>query len=491
MKLNFSETHGRKIKKIYTNCCLIFLVAIAVSFAIPKLCYSATYYVDTGGKDSNPGTQAQPWLTLQKAADAVSPGDTVIVNPGTYANGFTLRKSGAPGKYIVFQSAKAHGAYITSSTGFHVGTNTRPASYIKVIGFRTVGGFDVVGDYNLIENNIIEEGTVGISWHPGWPSSTGIIIKGNTFRGKASSNSQKIMVVTGESSVNCLIENNFFDHNTGADLMRIFGTGHIIRNNKVIGLDETGWHSDLFQVYSNNSEQSNNILVENNLFMNCTGSLGMIQNKSKTLEICNWTFRNNVFINIGQVMQVQAPYFKFYNNTFINCGHNTAGPILLRHYYHDQTPEQGAYDWPHDTVIKNNLFIGCGSQPNGDGTGWYHFSDGLSEWTPHMNFDADYNYVTTSKADGYKLKAGFVGKETHGINGGDPKFVNYDGNDFHLRAGSPAIDKGATIAGFNKDKDGNIRPQGAAWDIGAYEFMSSTEKHSLPGPPPNLKLLNP
>jgi hypothetical protein len=44
-----------------------------------------TYYVATNGSDSNPGTLAQPWLTIQHAANAAVAGDTVTVEPGTYA----------------------------------------------------------------------------------------------------------------------------------------------------------------------------------------------------------------------------------------------------------------------------------------------------------------------------------------------------------------------------------------------------------------------
>lgn len=36
-----------------------------------------------------------------------------------------------------------------------------------------------------------------------------------------------------------------------------------------------------------------------------------------------------------------------------------------------------------------------------------------------------------------------------------------------------AIDKGASIEGFNIDLEGNSRPSGLAWDLGAYEFQAS------------------
>jgi parallel beta-helix repeat protein len=52
----------------------------------------------------------------------------------------------------------------------------------------------------------------------------------------------------------------------------------------------------------------------------------------------------------------------------------------------------------------------------------------------------------------------------------DPKFVNPEAMNFRLRPGSPAIDKGAAIAEVPKDLDGVSRPQGAGYDIGAFEF---------------------
>lgn len=50
-----------------------------------------------------------------------------------------------------------------------------------------------------------------------------------------------------------------------------------------------------------------------------------------------------------------------------------------------------------------------------------------------------------------------------------PVFVNTSG-DFHLKTGSPAIDKGTSTVSPSDDLDGNSRPSGAGIDIGAYEW---------------------
>jgi len=79
----------------------------------------------------------------------------------------------------------------------------------------------------------------------------------------------------------------------------------------------------------------------------------------------------------------------------------------------------------------------------------------------------------------------------------DPLFVNRTGGDLHLTASSPAKDAGTTVAtsnpfvpnpGVTTDKDGVLRPQGSAFDMGAYElFAGSTAPKE--NPPPNVRVV--
>jgi len=56
----------------------------------------------------------------------------------------------------------------------------------------------------------------------------------------------------------------------------------------------------------------------------------------------------------------------------------------------------------------------------------------------------------------------------------NPRFVDADSYDFHLKAGSPAIDAGSTDYAPEKDFDGKHRSQGSKVDIGANEFSLAT-----------------
>ena len=51
----------------------------------------------------------------------------------------------------------------------------------------------------------------------------------------------------------------------------------------------------------------------------------------------------------------------------------------------------------------------------------------------------------------------------------DPYFVDASRGDFHVQSASSAINAGITVSMVTADFDGIGRPQGGAYDIGAYE----------------------
>ncbi len=69
-------------------------------------------------------------------------------------------------------------------------------------------------------------------------------------------------------------------------------------------------------------------------------------------------------------------------------------------------------------------------------------------------------------------------------------FVNPAAGDLHLlSSATAAIDKAPTLPAVTNDFDGNSRPQGAGYDIGADEYVSSTPPPAAapPAPPANLR----
>ena len=52
-------------------------------------------------------------------------------------------------------------------------------------------------------------------------------------------------------------------------------------------------------------------------------------------------------------------------------------------------------------------------------------------------------------------------------------FVDATHNDYRLSPSSPAIDHGTTLTDVTTDILGVARPQGAYYDVGAYEFAAA------------------
>lgn len=100
--------------------------------------------------------------------------------------------------------------------------------------------------------------------------------------------------------------------------------------------------------------------------------------------------------------------------------------------------------------VQNNLFVQSGGS-------YIHGELGVGQYT------IDHN--------GYFGGDGAPAQDSAPIEG-DPRLVDAAAGDFHLQPGSPAIDSGID-AGILVDFDGLLRPQGAGFDLGAYEFLSS------------------
>jgi Right handed beta helix region len=110
----------------------------------------------------------------------------------------------------------------------------------------------------------------------------------------------------------------------------------------------------------------------------------------------------------------------------------------------------GLTDFDDGPVLRNNLVVNNGSSIGGN--------------PPSIN--SDYNFLAPTGSVLAEGSHTIVQTSTSGI------VVNAAGGDFHLLPTSPAIGKGTNLSstGFTIDFDKVTRPQGLAWDIGAYTF---------------------
>jgi hypothetical protein len=105
--------------------------------------------------------------------------------------------------------------------------------------------------------------------------------------------------------------------------------------------------------------------------------------------------------------------------------------------------------------VKNNVTV------NYKGNGNHRYIVNCTSAT--IDYNCAYN------TDGTNPSAS-PGSQSHEIWARDPKFVSFSDGDFHLQLTSPCIDAGASLSQVTDDLDGRSRPQGATWDIGAFEY---------------------
>ncbi|MCP5047417.1 MAG: DUF1565 domain-containing protein [bacterium] len=443
---------------------LIFLIL----FGLAAPGYGANYYVSKSGSDSNPGSEAQPWKTIQKAADTLTAGDTVYIKTGTYNERVMPQNSGSAGNYITYtaypgDSVTIDGAGINLPNDWGGLFDIFNKSYIKVSGLKVqnagpndnnTGILVDSGSYIIIENNhtynTVSSG-IGV-----WNSSN-VIIDGNEVELACNDGEQECLTVAVTDTFE--IRNNHV-HNGGPGSMGAEGldgkdgsSNGKIYNNRVHDLNRLGIYLDAWDKHTYNIDVYNNIVYD----IRADG-ITLASESGGLLE--NINIYNNIVYNVTE------------NGIAITRnGHSATHPMKNINIINNTLYNNGSSDWGGGIMVDNPNLQSAIIRNNILSQNVFYSID-MEADVPMGNVTVDYNLIHGFRNYDDEIKGSNVVE-------GDPLFVNASAVNFHLQSTSPAVDAGSSSGAPARDYDGNSRPSGSGYDIGAFEY--GTSGGSLPG----------
>ena len=418
----------------------------------------STFFVATNGSNSGNGSAANPWATLQYAADQAEAGDIVIVRAGTY-KGWVQETSGAVNNPITFKADPGviiNQAGNLSTPAFVAdrgdGINIEMASWIVVDGFtiqgQTYGTNIGRAGIRSVENDHVWIVNNRVDGAGRWGVLTGFT---------------DYVTIENNTMINSVKEHGIYVSNSTLN--------PTIRNNVIYGNYANGIHMNGDQdsePYSKDVLPANfgliqNALVEGNtIYENGRGGGSGINGDG----LVNSTIRNNLLYNnhaSGISLYRIDGRLGSTGNTIVN---NT---VIVAS---DGRWALNIRDGATGNTVFNNIFYNNHS-----------FRGGMSVSADSLSgFRSDYNVVmdrfTTNDGSSVQTLAQWrssTGQDANSVVSTPAAlFVNAAGGDYHLKAGAVAINLG--VATFNgktapaTDRDGLGRV--SAYDAGAFEFQT-------------------
>jgi parallel beta-helix repeat protein len=387
-----------------------------VFLAAPAFAVANVLFVDRGNplcSDTGAGTQAKPYCTIVKGAVVAVGGQTVQVAAGTYTGMASFGHSGDAGNPIVF--AAAPGVVVSGgSKAFSISTK----SHIVIRGF-TVTDTTSYGLYVFASDDITLDGN--------HVSRSGQPADGLTRPG-----------IYVNSSTNVHVLNNVADHNSDSGIVVTNGSTAVeVRGNTAFG-NARGYTRAAAGV--DIREGSGMSVVGNVAYDNEDSGINLTTTQSNTV-VGNVTYDNG---DHG-IDDRDAPNSVIVGNTVFG---NVAAGINLE----GNTGSFGC-------TVANNVSVNNGI--NSPRTSSNIRVDSLSISGTTIDYDQVHLTAGTIQfiwgKTGYTSLATFraanPGQEQHGLQG-DPRFASSGTGNFHLLAGSPAIDSANSGAPAQLDPDG-------------------------------------
>ena len=445
---------------------LLLIVAMPVG--------AATFHVDpVNGSEQGDGSAAQPWQSLQAVFEAglvesrdwpeypyedgmalvpvnagapVRAGDTLLLHGGYHGdvaiehlyNSAPITIAAAPGEMPRLRSLRVRSAQNWRISGLEIspsfGAQNEQGTIVEVADHNWSGpAFDI--ELAQLEIHSIVDAS---GWGPGeWVdlASSGVDIDAArvTLR---DSRIRNVRFGVSVSGVDARIERNLVD-GFSADGLRGLGDRGVFEYNRVqnnlVGDDFDDNHDDGFQSWSVGpggvgTGAVTGVVLRGNVFLNATDPANPLRSAMQGIGCFDgffddWTVENNVVVtdHWHGISFYGMRDSRILNNTVIDLAGGQPGPPWIMVHDHKDGP-------PSERVLVRN------------------------------------NLATDYSLDGIEVTA------DHNLDAGNAASLFVDAPfDLHLREGAPAIDAGSAESAPWFDADRVPRPQGAGFDVGAYE----------------------
>lgn len=426
------------------------------------------FFVDVNSP-SNPGsgTFSDPWRSPKSFYDSAAAGDTVYLRAGTYSGTYGYPNGSA-------NLVMRHG---TGSGYTAAGTQSMPIAWLGYPGetalFSAPGptgntsnirgwpgdavdkapDWTVIGNLSFLAyNGCISAGGTNSAAH-GWR------IVGNKCEGLTRTSQLQSGTIVPGGNYAKVLGNVIHGGRTGDKL------DHAIYSMSCSTDIEIAWN----HIYDNNFATGPLISVNYEGTRCADGQYAGVASIHDNLVDatnypCRCVYAYDQSFNYGDPV---TPVTRVFNNVFISCGGpGDAGALVMRN---------GAMEAYNNTFYDTRTYclVIAGPTPR---VAYLNFKNNIchmrSSAIAYTSYESDAP-VHDAEKNIYYGRGNYVGGwDTSPINA-EPRFLNAAGANFHLSAGSPAINAGSTAIGtyVARDKDGNLRSRSTS-DIGAYLFNS-------------------
>ena len=446
--------------------CVSATALVAILLAAPQPATAVEWFVAPGG--TGKGTSDAPFGRIQDAIDAAQPGDAVTIGKGTYNETLRSARHGSASQRITVRARDGRGTVVVTAAG-----RVLTVSH----AYFTVEGLVLDGQYGA--SDLIRVGSPG---------------SGFTLRKSEVRRTSRDAIDMGAPR-DVLIEDTLVHHALNAAGGRTDAHGIVAGAVRRLTIRNTEVHTfsgDAFQVDpGRNIAGWTDVLIEGCRFWlaplpaaengfpagTVAGENAVDTKAAGSAPRAKLTIRNTEARGFRQGLITNMAAFNLKENIDATIDGATVFDSEIAFRMRGPGPNGGALVRVQNAVVHSSD-AAFRYEDNIETPRIYNVTVGGGVGRPFVNASSSGTVLDVRNLLmlGSALPSQAAGPSNRAVPAS--AFVNAGSHNYQLRDGSPAVDAGVAIISVTHDRRGTSRPQGKAFDIGAYESLSHPTSHA-------------